>query len=48
MIVHSKENLLDRLKIKLTKVFIDLSKIVHGVCVGKFEPGRKKEEDTLC
>lgn len=49
MTVHSKDNSLKRHKIKRTKVFVDLSKIVHGVGVGKLEPARKvKEEDALC
>lgn len=42
MIIHSKDNSLDRLKVKLTKVFIDLSEIVHGVGVGELEPGKKR------
>lgn len=49
MTVGSKDNWLNRHKIKLTKVFVYLSKIVHRVGVGKLKPARKvKEEDTLC
>lgn len=28
---------------RLTKVFIDLSKVVHGVSVGQLEPGNYKK-----
>lgn len=31
-------------KIRLTKVFVDLSKVIHGMSVGQLKPGRYKEE----
>lgn len=40
--VHLKENLFDGHKLRLTKVFIDLSQIVHGVGVGKLKPENEK------